>query len=114
FAAMIQELETAVRHGINVVVVVMNNRGTAEIKQIQQVKHSERYIGVDYLDVDFSQVAKGFRAYGERVEKPGDVHGALERAFEAGKPAVVDVVFDDSGEISPWVLREALRREVAR
>jgi acetolactate synthase-1/2/3 large subunit len=33
-------------------------------------------------------------AHGEHVEKPNDIRPALERAFAAGKPAVVNVITD--------------------
>lgn len=111
FAANVQEIETAVRHGIKVIVVVMNNRGPIEIKQIQEVRYSKRVIGVDYLDVEFSKIAEGFRAHGERVKEPREISGALERAAESDRLAVIDVVFDDLQEISPWVMREALKKK---
>jgi len=34
--------------------------------------------------------------YGELVERPRDLRGALERAFSAGKPALVNVLTDPS------------------
>ncbi|MHA1210719.1 MAG: thiamine pyrophosphate-dependent enzyme [Candidatus Freyarchaeota archaeon] len=111
FAANVQEVETAVRHGIKVIVVVMNNRGPIEIKQMQEVRYSKRVIGVDYLDVDFSMVAKGFGAHAERVEDPREINGALESAANSDRLAVIDVIFDDSQEISPWVVREALKKK---
>ncbi|MHA1432001.1 MAG: thiamine pyrophosphate-binding protein [Candidatus Freyarchaeota archaeon] len=107
----VQEVETAVRHGIKVIVVVMNNRGPIEIKQMQEVRYSKRVIGVDYLDVDFSMVAKGFGAHAERVEDPREINGALESAANSDRLAVIDVIFDDSQEISPWVVREALKKK---
>ena len=44
--------------------------------------------------VDFGKVAEAFGGFGVRVERPGDIAGALEEAFDSGKPAIVDVVVD--------------------
>ena len=47
-----------------------------------------------YNDVDFAPIAEAMGALGLRVEKPADLEGALEIAFAAGRPAVIDVVSD--------------------
>jgi len=39
---------------------------------------------------------EAFGGYGELVERPRDLRGALERAFSAGKPALVNVLTDPS------------------
>ena len=43
-------------------------------------------------------------AYGIRVNQPGDIQEALERALASGRPAVVDVATDplDSEAPIPW------------
>lgn len=48
-------------------------------------------------------MAHAYRCYGERVEKPDDIRGALERALkanESGKPAILDIIIalDDVAE----------------
>jgi acetolactate synthase-1/2/3 large subunit len=40
---------------------------------------------------NYAEIARGFGCYGERVENAADIRPALERAFESGKPAVLDV-----------------------
>ncbi|MFQ5896261.1 MAG: thiamine pyrophosphate-dependent enzyme, partial [Nitrospinota bacterium] len=47
-----------------------------------------------FTEVNFAKVAESMGALGIRVERPGELRGALERAFASGKPAVVDVVTD--------------------
>lgn len=45
----------------------------------------------------FMAMAHAYRCYGERVEKPDDIRGALERALkanESGKPAILDIIID--------------------
>ena len=49
---------------------------------------------VDWGQIRLDRIAEGFGAHGEYVEKPGDIRGAVERAFAANKPALVQVVVD--------------------
>jgi acetolactate synthase-1/2/3 large subunit len=92
-----QELPTAVQHGAPVTWVVLDNRSLGWIKYGQK-KLGERYISVDYAaQPDFVQLAQACCCYGERVEKPNEVRGALERALQAndkGKPAVLAFAVD--------------------
>jgi len=82
------EIDTAVRHGIPVLVVISNNGGwTAD----PQRSKPGRTLGFTRYD----KVAQDFGAHGEYVEKPHEIRPALERAWASGKPAVVNVVTDD-------------------
>jgi thiamine pyrophosphate-dependent acetolactate synthase large subunit-like protein len=87
----IGELETAVRERIPVVCVVYNDRGLGNERAFQKELYGARYFAVDYNDVDFGALARGFGVYGERVEEPAGLAPALKRAIESGLPAVIDV-----------------------
>ncbi len=94
------ELETAVRNGINLVTVVLNNQAMA----LQM--HVLRDIWPDSLNMDelsefgketnFADIARGMGAWGVRVTDPRDVGSAVREAINANMPAVVDVVIDQS------------------
>jgi acetolactate synthase-1/2/3 large subunit len=89
------EIETLVREQAPVAIVVMNNRSYGNIKQEQLYKFDKpRYIGVDFLDVDYAEVAKTLLADGERVSDPADLPDALGRALASEKPYLVDVLID--------------------
>lgn len=90
----IGELETAVREKIPVVQVVFNDQGLGNERAFQQEHYGGRFYAVDYQNPDFGALARVFGAYGEQVRKPGDLEGALARAFASGKPAVIDVMID--------------------
>jgi acetolactate synthase-1/2/3 large subunit len=80
------ELDTAVRHGIDVVTVVSNNGGwTAADKP-----KAGRDLGYTRFDL----MAKALGCHGEHVERPDEIRPALERAARSGLPAVVNVVTD--------------------
>lgn len=92
-----QELPTAVQYGAPVTWVVLDNRSLGWIK-FGQKSLGERYISTDFeVQPDFVQLARACSCYGERVETPDKVRGALERALRAneeGQPAVVVFAVD--------------------
>ena len=91
----IAELETAVRCGINTVTVVNNNHSLNQEQGGVEQTYGGRTSGSDELwlfeDADFARIAESFGALGITVNKPGELPGALDRAFASGRPAVVDV-----------------------
>jgi acetolactate synthase-1/2/3 large subunit len=101
FGLNIQELETAARLGLPFVIVVVNDRQWGMIKAAQMAAYDARYIGVDFNDVRYDQVAQAMGCWGERVEDPAEITPALERAAASGKPAVVDVVVDQWANLTP-------------
>jgi acetolactate synthase-1/2/3 large subunit len=101
----IGELETALRYGINTVTVVNNNRSLNQEKRGTERAYAGYSGNSDevwhFLDVDLAKVAQSIGCFGIRVERPSQLQSALEQAFAAGKPAVVDVVADIEGIAPP-------------
>jgi acetolactate synthase I/II/III large subunit len=93
------EIETAVRWGINAVIVVNNNSGGNQSKRgfdrvyggTQTPKARELWT---YRDVDFSKLAQQIGAFGVRVTDAKQFPAALAQALQAGRLAIVDVVTD--------------------
>lgn len=98
FSMVAQELETCVREDLPVIVVVFNDDELSSIKTQQGDHYDERYIGVDYTDVDFSEVAEGFGAHGTRVTTGQEFAPALEEAQSVEGPALIDVKTDPTIE----------------
>src|SRR6266567_3633681 len=95
----IAEVETAVRWNINAVTVVNNNssgnqskRGFDRAYGGQQTEQARELW--TYNKMDFARLAEDMGALGIRVEQPGEIAGALERALKADRPVVIDVVTD--------------------
>jgi len=101
FMFNIQELETAARLGTPLVVAIANDRQWGMIKGGQKLAYKERFIGVDFTDVRYDQVAEAMGCYGERVTEPGQLRPALERAVQSGRPAVLDVIVDAAANLEP-------------
>jgi acetolactate synthase-1/2/3 large subunit len=90
----IGELETAMREKIPVVYVVFNDQGLGNERAFQNEHYGGRFYAVDYRNPDFGALARVFGAHGEHVTRPADLEDALHRAFDSGKPAIVDVMID--------------------
>ena len=89
-----QEIETAVRHGINVVTLVMNNNCWGSEKAYQRQFFGGRYIGCDIGNPRYDAYARLFGAAGYYVEHPDQVGDAVAAAFAGGTPAIIEVPVD--------------------
>jgi acetolactate synthase-1/2/3 large subunit len=95
----LSEIETAVRWGINAVTLVNNNSSGNQSKRgfdrayggEQTEKAREMWT---FEEVNFAQIAESMGAMGIRVEKPGELKSAIQKAIEADKPVVIDAVSD--------------------
>ena len=47
---------------------------------------------VQFAPTSFTKIYEGFGGYGILVERPQEIRGALQKAFDSGKPAVVDII----------------------
>jgi acetolactate synthase I/II/III large subunit len=95
----IAELETARRHNINAVIVVNNNSALNQEIKLNDIAYGGKQRGRAeemwrFPEVNFAKIAEGFGCVGMRVEKPGELAGALSKAIAMNKPVVVDVVSD--------------------
>ncbi|HJZ30382.1 MAG TPA: thiamine pyrophosphate-binding protein [Hyphomicrobiaceae bacterium] len=91
FGINAMEIDTAVRHGAKVVFVVSNNAAWNIERLDQEMNYGGRVVGTALRHSDYAAMARALGAHGERVEKPADLPGALERALK-NAPALVDVV----------------------
>jgi acetolactate synthase-1/2/3 large subunit/sulfoacetaldehyde acetyltransferase len=89
-----QELETAVRHGIAVVTLVMNNNCWGSEKAYQKYFYRGRYIGCDIGNPRYDEFARLFGAAGYYVDQPDQVGDAVRAALGSGKPAVIEIPID--------------------
>ena len=95
----IAELETAQRHNINAVIVVNNNSALNQEINLNNAAYGGKQRGRAeemwrFPELNFAKIAEAFGCAGIRVEKPGELNGALKKAIAMNKPVVVDVVTD--------------------
>jgi len=90
-----QELETAVRLGLNLVVLILNDAAYGMIRWKQGQLGFPDY-GLTFSNPDFVTYAKSYGATGHRVERSADLVSVLNAAFEAGGVHLVDLPVDYS------------------
>ncbi|MGE4651978.1 MAG: thiamine pyrophosphate-binding protein [Myxococcota bacterium] len=87
------DMDSAIRHGLDIVVVMSNNGGFTSTK-------TGGTIGRDLGHQRYDKIVEALGGHGEFVEQPGDIRPAIERALAAGKPALVNVVTDPDATIA--------------
>jgi pyruvate dehydrogenase (quinone) len=88
---LLGDLITAVAYELPVKLVVFNNGRLGMVKlEMEQVGLPE--YGTKLANPDFSEVAKAIGLTGFRVERPGEVEGAVEAALKTPGPVLIDVV----------------------
>ncbi|MCF6419115.1 acetolactate synthase AlsS [Furfurilactobacillus milii] len=90
-----QELETAVRLGLNIVHIIWNDGHYDMVKFQEEMKYGVD-AAVDFGHVDYVKYAEAFGATGLRVNKPTDLNKVLDQAFATKGPVIVDVPVDYS------------------
>jgi acetolactate synthase-1/2/3 large subunit len=100
FGFNLQELETAAREAIPIVVVV-NCDGAWGMESVYMRKTAGTTIGVGLSDVRYDEFARALGCHGEMVDHAKDLPSALDRALAAGVPAVVHVAVDAAENTNP-------------
>ncbi|KIC31319.1 acetolactate synthase large subunit [Leisingera sp. ANG-S5] len=90
-----QELETAVRLGLNLVVTVLNDSSYGMIRW-KQAHVGFADWGLEFNNPDFVQYAASYGATGHRIERTEDLAPTFEAAFAAGGVHLIDVPVDYS------------------
>jgi acetolactate synthase-1/2/3 large subunit len=90
------EYDTLARHGVNVVGVMGNNGIWGLEKHPMEFLYGYSVAADLRPETRYDQVVEALGGHGELVREPGEFRGAMERAFEAGKPALVNVLTDPS------------------
>ncbi len=89
-----QEFITAVRYGLPIITVLVNNGTYGTIRMHQEREYPGRVSGTDLVNPDFVAFAKAYGGHGEIVVKTDDFGPAYERARASGKPAIIEIKLD--------------------
>jgi acetolactate synthase-1/2/3 large subunit len=93
-AMTMAELETAVRAGARVVVVVFDNERYGTIRMWQERRGTGVGVATELGPVDFAAIARACGARGARVDKDADFEAALRSALVADRPTVIQLTLD--------------------
>ena len=92
FGMLGMELETAVRHQIPILTVMLNNSGMCGVEREMATAVKQ---GMTNLVGDYSKVAAALGADSERVERPQEIVPAIQRAqreLATGRPVLIEVL----------------------
>jgi acetolactate synthase-1/2/3 large subunit len=87
----VQELATAVKHNIDVVSVVFNDGAFGNVRRMQEEDHDGRVIASELANPDFVRLAESFGVHGRRAESPDALGAAIDEAFAAKGPWLIEV-----------------------
>ena len=89
-----QEIATAVHHGIDPVILVVNNAMYGTIRMHQEREYPDRAIATDLTNPDFVAWAESFGAFSARVERTSEFPVVFEEAMACGRVSLVELRID--------------------
>ncbi|MGB9149960.1 MAG: acetolactate synthase 3 catalytic subunit [Burkholderiales bacterium] len=101
----IQELSTCKQYHTPIKIINLNNRYMGMVRQWQEFFYGNRY-AESYMEAlpDFVKLAEAYGHVGMKIEKPGDVEGALKEAFALKERLVfMDFITDQKENVFPMV-----------
>ena len=91
FMFNVQELSSAVAHGIDVVCVVFADNAYGNVKRFQKEGYGGRHIGVDLHNPDFAKMAETFGMAGLYANGPDALRAALDESMNSPGPTLIEV-----------------------
>ena len=101
----IQELSTCKQYDLPIKIITLNNRYMGMVRQWQEFFYDRRY-SHSYMDAlpDFVKLAESYGHAGIRVDKPGDVEGALKESLALKNRLVfLDFITDQTENVYPMI-----------
>lgn len=104
FRMNFNELLTAVRHNIKIIVLVINNGVLGMVRQWQTLFYDERYSFTTLnQDLDYVKLAESMGAVGFNITNKDQVEDVFKKAIEETKPVIINCVIDKDDKVFPMV-----------
>ena len=107
FGFVAGELESVLRTGAPLLLVVLSNASYGWIKASQRASYGKRYFSVDFTPTDHAAIAKAYGIASWRVEDPAQLDATLQAALRHDGPALVDIVTQPlelaAAPVSQWM-----------
>jgi acetolactate synthase-1/2/3 large subunit len=100
FMFNVQELSTAVRHGIDIVAIVFADGAYGNVRRMQKEDYGNRLIGVDLQNPHFPKMAESFGAAGVRTTTPAGLRRELAAALKRRGTTLIEVAVGEMPD--PW------------
>jgi len=102
FMFAVQELATAVQHGLGVIAIVFNNAAYGNVLRDQRTRFANRVIGAVLDNPDFQLLARSFGVEAHRVGSPDELERVLAQVIGTTRPVLIEVEVAQGSEASPW------------
>jgi acetolactate synthase-1/2/3 large subunit len=99
----IQELGTIMQSGVNVKIIILNNRFLGMVRQWQQLFHDKRYSFVNITSPDFVMVAKGYGIQGELVSDRETLKQSLVNMLNHDGSYLLEIMVGKENNVFPMV-----------
>ncbi len=100
FMYNVQELSTAVKHGIDIVAIVFADGAYGNVRRMQKEEYGNRLIGVDLHNPQFPKMAESFGVAGVRTTTPDGLRRELAAAFKRRGSTLIEVAVGEMPD--PW------------
>ncbi len=99
-----QEMSTAVQYDLPIKIFILNNEYMGMVRQWQELLHGGRY-SHSYSEAlpDFVKLAEAYGGVGFRVDKPGDLDGAIKEMINVDKPVLFDCRVEKLANCFPMI-----------
>jgi len=103
FQMTLQELGTIMQTGVDVKILILNNRFLGMVRQWQELFHGKRYSFVNIESPDFVQVAKGYRIAGSSISERAELKKALQTMLEFDGSYLLEIMVGKENNVFPMV-----------
>jgi len=103
FQMTLQEMGTIMQTGVNVKIVILNNRFLGMVRQWQELFNERRYSFVDIQSPDFIMVAKGYGIEGKCIKERAELVDALKTMMNHKGSYLLEVFVTKENNVFPMV-----------
>ncbi|TPE42991.1 biosynthetic-type acetolactate synthase large subunit [Pontibacter mangrovi] len=103
FQMNLQELGTIMQSGVEVKMLILNNRFLGMVRQWQELFHERRYSFVDITSPDFVKVASGYGISGRSVSQRDELSSALREMLSHKGSYLLEVMVTKENNVFPMV-----------
>jgi acetolactate synthase-1/2/3 large subunit len=103
FQMTCQELGTIMQSGIDVKIIILNNRFLGMVRQWQELFNQRRYSFVDIQSPDFVALAAAYRIPGKLVDDRADLTAALNEMLSAPGSFLLEIMVTKENNVFPMV-----------
>lgn len=107
FGFAVGELETIVRQGLPITMIVFSNASFGWIKASQKEGYGGRYFSVDFTRTDHARIAEAYGVKAWTVDDPEALDSIMRKAIAHDGPTLIDVIAQPLEEsavpVSKWM-----------